>query len=255
MNEHEPDARSRAGGARPGAARRPRIGAATPRRCRPTWPPGSTRPSPGSWPSGEPRTPANVVPLRRRWAPRAAAAAAAVIVLGAGGVAAANLGVFNGTANDTASSADSSAGGGSSSTESLDGAATTAPPSNPAPVPNALPVRLPRVTAASFDADVARLLQQRSRGPGQRRQPAQVRAGQPRPARRAAACPGPSSQRRLHDHPGAVRRHPGRARRPPRAGGRAPRRGVDLRRQPRARQRQVPASPMRPASPAAATPD
>src|SRR6478672_12026110 len=47
--------------------------------------------------------PADVVPLRRRWAPRVAVAAAAVIVIGAGGVAAANLGVFNGTSNDTAS--------------------------------------------------------------------------------------------------------------------------------------------------------
>jgi hypothetical protein len=136
--------------------------------------------------------PADVVPLRRRWAPRVAVAAAAVIVIGAGGVAAANLGVFNGTSNDTASSADSSAGGGSSSTESLDGAATTAPPSNPAQVPNALPVRLPRVTAASFDQDVARLLQQRS--------PAQDSAANQRKSELGAAagqadtaCPGPST--------------------------------------------------------------
>ncbi len=114
-------------------------------------------------------------------------------MIGAGGVAAANLGVFNGTANDTASSADSSAGGGSSSTESLDGAATTAPPSNPAAVPNALAARLPRVTAASFDTDVARLLQQRS--------PAQDSAANQRKSELGAAagqaadtaCPGPST--------------------------------------------------------------
>lgn len=138
-------------------------------------------------------TAADVVPLRRRWAPRAAAVAAAVIVIGAGGVAAANLGVFNGSANDTTSSADSSAGGGSSSTESLDGAASTAPPSNPAAAPNALAARLPRVTAASFDSDVARLVQQRS--------PAQDSAANQRKSELGAAssqaadtaCPGPST--------------------------------------------------------------
>ena len=63
----------------------------------------------------------NVVPIRRRWATRAAAAAAAVIVVGAGGVAVANLGVFGGNAAN-----DSTAGAGSSTSkaESLDSSAT-----------------------------------------------------------------------------------------------------------------------------------
>jgi len=128
---------------------------------------------------------ANVVPLRRRWAPRAAAAAAAVIVLGAGGVAAANLGVFDGTAKDT-STADSSAGG--SSAESLDGSATTAP--EPTAAPHAVAAPLPRVSAASFDADVTRLLQQRAPGgddvTNQRK--AELGSGS---GKAAVACPGP----------------------------------------------------------------
>ncbi|WP_027861154.1 hypothetical protein [Marmoricola sp. URHB0036] len=131
------------------------------------------------------QTPANVVPLRRRWAPRAAAAAAAVIVLGAGGVAAANLGVFDGTARDT-SSADTSAGG--SSAESLDGTTTTAP--EPTTAPNALSAQLPRVRAASFDADVARLLQRRAPArddaPNQRKSELGSGSGEA-----AATCPGP----------------------------------------------------------------
>ena len=64
----------------------------------------------------------NVVPLRRRWLPRAAVAAAAVIVLGAGGVFVANLGQMSGTGLSSSSdSADKStaegqdSGGGSSS--------------------------------------------------------------------------------------------------------------------------------------------
>jgi hypothetical protein len=98
----------------------------------------------------------NVVPLRRRWVPRAAAAAAAVIVVGVGGVAVANLGLFDGSAK----TADSSAGGSADSkAQSLDGTAT-AQPSNPSALPGGLAARLPRVRAASFDTDVARLLQQ-----------------------------------------------------------------------------------------------
>ena len=45
----------------------------------------------------------NVVPLRRRWLPRAAVAAAAVIVLGAGGVFVANLGQMSQTGQNSAS--------------------------------------------------------------------------------------------------------------------------------------------------------
>jgi hypothetical protein len=98
----------------------------------------------------EPR--ANVVPLRRRWATRAAAAAAAVIVVGAGGVAVANLGVFGGSAAN-----DSAAGGSTSKAESLQDTASAAPSTSPLP-PDALSGRVPAVGAASFDRDVARLL-------------------------------------------------------------------------------------------------
>jgi hypothetical protein len=103
-------------------------------------------------------TPANVVPLRRRWAPRVAAAAAAVIVVGAGGVAAANLGAFGGhsdSSNSTSSTAGSAAGGSSSKSEALDGTAT---PTSPSAVPGKIQAGLPRLAGASFDTDVARLL-------------------------------------------------------------------------------------------------
>ena len=100
----------------------------------------------------------NVIPLRRRWAPRAAAAAAAVIVIGAGGVAAANLGVFGGASSNSAS--DSSAGG---QAESFAGSAGDSAAPSPAPSkPHAQigAAALPRIASASFDADVARLLHQ-----------------------------------------------------------------------------------------------
>ena len=91
-----------------------------------------------------------VVPLRRRWAPRAAAAAAAVIVVGAGGVAAANLGLFNGGAQS-----DSSAGSTSSKAESLQDSST------PPAAPESLAGTVPAISAAGFEADVARLLRYR----------------------------------------------------------------------------------------------
>jgi hypothetical protein len=102
-------------------------------------------------------TPSNVVPLRRRWASRVAAAAAAVIVVGAGGVAAANLGLFDGP---TASS-DSAAGGSSAGeAEALDSSTASPAPSQPGgDLPNALRATVPRLTAASFDTDVAVLVQ------------------------------------------------------------------------------------------------
>ena len=100
--------------------------------------------------TGDEELPANVVPLRRRWTTRAAAAAAAVIVVGAGGVAAANLGVFGGAGNQ---SMEKSAG---ARAESQDDS-TTGSPSAQAPL---APTdrSLPRVSAASYDADVARVL-------------------------------------------------------------------------------------------------
>jgi hypothetical protein len=97
----------------------------------------------------------NVVPIRRRWATRAAAAAAAVIVVGAGGVAVANLDVFGGSATS-----DSSAGGSTSKAESLQDSAT---PSAPSGDQSFVPDKggVPALSAASFHADVTRLLRGR----------------------------------------------------------------------------------------------
>lgn len=97
----------------------------------------------------------NVVPLRRRWVPRAAAAAAAVIVLGAGGVAAANLGVFGGNDASSTSAEDSSAGG---QAESFAGSSSETPaPRSPHAQTDV--AALPIIASASFDSDVALLLQ------------------------------------------------------------------------------------------------
>lgn len=140
-----------------------------------------------------------VVPLRRRrWAPRAAAAAAAVIVIGAGGVAAANL--LGGSSGNNASSADSSAGG-STSQESLGSSATappkTAPGAQPKAQPNAQPpLRLPRVSAASFATDVERLVQRRAAVAGDssaKRSPEKDR--QDNLQQYAGSCPGPATSR------------------------------------------------------------
>jgi hypothetical protein len=136
----------------------------------------------------EERSAATVVPLRRRWSPRLAVAAAAVIVVGAGGIAAANLGVFGGSTVSDSSSAGNSAGG---TSKSLDGPATAQPsaPSTRKPLPgqlaNGLASGLPRVSAASFDTDVARVLRGSS-----------TAAGDTSAAERKAAdatCPGPRS--------------------------------------------------------------
>jgi hypothetical protein len=97
----------------------------------------------------------NVVPLRRRWLPRATAAAAAVIVLGAGGVAAANLGVFSsGDAN--------SAGGHASDSQASESAPATDAPSEEAPGGATASGRLPELGARTFAADVTALVQRRA---------------------------------------------------------------------------------------------
>src|SRR4051794_17356490 len=109
--------------------------------------------------------PADVVPLRRRWAPRLAAAAAAVIVVGAGGVAAADLGLFGGEGSGGSSADKATAGdaGGQSESQSQsqsqDGSPeATAVPSKPGALTSGLAAQLPRVRAASFESDVARVL-------------------------------------------------------------------------------------------------
>jgi hypothetical protein len=97
----------------------------------------------------------NVVPLRRRWLPRATAAAAAVIVLGAGGVAAANLGVFS-------SKDATSAGGRASDSKASESAPTTDAPSEEALGGATASGKLPELGARTFAADVAALVQRRA---------------------------------------------------------------------------------------------
>ncbi len=176
------------------------------RRCRPRWRPGSTRPSPGWWPSAqEPRAarrPANVVPLRRRWATRAAAAAAAVIVVGAGGVAAANLGVFGGSRHQSTSAGGGAAAAAGASRGALRQRADRTPrhlqrsswPGRPAPTLTARPRSTPTVDSPGGAS--AHALAGRD-APTERKAD-----GATRPAEHAAAggCPGPTGQRRRHDH-------------------------------------------------------
>ncbi len=134
---------------------------------------------------------ATVSPLRRRWAARAAGAAAAVIVVGAGGVAAANLGVFGGSATQNDSAGGSSTSG---QAESLDKSAT--PPADPSASQRGLAPangRVPELGPASFDTRVARLLAPRDSAAQQpNASPRQLSEQQRGDARRAAACPGPS---------------------------------------------------------------
>ncbi len=113
----------------------------------------------------------NVVPLRRRWVPRATAAAAAVVVLGAGSVAVANFGIL-GNGNGTSVSSDSAgrASDEKAAPEDAGGDTGSAPgesPTSPTSGDTALiPERttgaaLPEISARSFEADVTTLLQPR----------------------------------------------------------------------------------------------
>ena len=186
MNEHRPDPTSRrrpgdrpgAGGARPRAARRGGCGARS--RCRPRSSARlddtlamlraervavrRARAADETTSADDPRPRSgNVVPLRRRWLPRAAGAAAAVIVLGVGGLAAVRLGTDD--PQDSAAS-----GGAASDTSPLSPAPSEAPVpsagSAESPGSEARTLResagavraLPAVTTASFDTDVAALL-------------------------------------------------------------------------------------------------
>jgi hypothetical protein len=121
------------------------------------------------------------------------AAAAAVIVIGAGGVAAANLLGGNDASSDSATAGSSSSdAGGATSQESLGGTATDAPKTPLGADPSGLPLRLPRVTAASFDTDVARLLRRRDAAAGDtaaQRAPQKDRVNS---LQYAGSCPGPT---------------------------------------------------------------
>jgi hypothetical protein len=146
-----------------------------------------------------PETGSNVVPLRRRWLPRATAAAAAVIVIGAGGVAAANLLGGNDASSDSATAGSSSSdAGGATSQESLGDTATDAPKTPPAARPSGLPLRLPRVTAASFDTDVERLLRRRDAASGDTSARQKDRTSL---QQYAGSCPGPAERGRSSTTP------------------------------------------------------
>ena len=132
----------------------------------------------------EDEAPAVVVPLRRRWTSRAAVAAAAVIVIGAGGVAAANLGLFGGESDSM-----TSAGGGVAADTST---AESAPsPSTPPGTSSGLLARdLPRLSAASFGADVKSLVESPKELGAIQRKAAEDSAGGDTAA--AGGCPGPT---------------------------------------------------------------
>ena len=125
-------------------------------RVRPEEPSGETDPDESDQPG--------VVPLRRKWLPRAAGAAAAVIVLGVGGLAAVRLGTDStsqdsaaqgGVASDTAPS---SQGPSESPVPSTGSGATPGSKARSLRESADALLALPAVTRATFDTDVAGLL-------------------------------------------------------------------------------------------------
>jgi hypothetical protein len=94
----------------------------------------------------------NVVPLRRRWLPRAAVAAAAVIVLGAGSLAVANLGLMSPGENSSADSAG----------ESAPKATGVAPDSDSQSGSDTGMATVPELSSSSFASDVTSLLEGRA---------------------------------------------------------------------------------------------
>jgi hypothetical protein len=135
----------------------------------------------------------NVVPLRRRWLPRAAVAAAAVIVLGAGGVVVGNLGNMSPTgeksSSDSAgqSTAEAPNSSGDSSGESGSDSGTGA-------------AALPELSATTFASDVTTLLEGRTllrtpegKAAGDQSTQQNRESAEPDPPEAFAsrACPGP----------------------------------------------------------------
>ena len=168
-----------------------------------------------------------VVPLRRRWAPRAAAAAAAVIVVGAGGVAAANLGLFNGGARERQRSPGARAARPSRS--------RTPPHLRRHRTPS--PVRCPRSARPASTPTWRGCCATRPGHPRLADQGEQGGGGcHGRLAANCRLCRTAGDRRRA-DHGRAVRREARGPRRASPAERRAARRGVDLHRRPRARQR------------------
>lgn len=150
-----------------------------------------------------PTSTSNVVPLRRKGTRRLAAAAAAVIVVGVGGVAVTQLGGGAGS-SDTA---DSTAAGGQAEKSTDDvGGGGDQPPSSadsgagdpPGDAANGLSARrLPKLGAASFEADVAALLR---RAPRATAAQSDTSSGRSESRRNYAGvgCPGPAVGRARH---------------------------------------------------------
>ena len=160
----------------------------------------------------------NVVPLRRRWLPRAAVAAAAVIVLGAGGVAVSNLGLMSPGENSTSDSAGESAP--KSTSEGPDSSSDSGSSSDTGAA------TLPELSAASFASDVETLLEGRASMLTPEReaagdQPKQENRDSAKPGAPGAltsrACPGPEitdgavpNQVRYDGRPAVLLIHPER---------------------------------------------
>ena len=161
---------------------------------------------------------ANVVPLRRRWASARHRRGGRRHRLAAGGVAAANLGVFDGATSDSSSS---SAGGGTAADSSPESGRPSAPTSRPRP-------RGPKRSARGAvrhrrpPAGELRLVRLRRRGPGEGGPPRARAARVPVPGARSGSrrvgregdsgradrpghgrgLPRPGDHRRVHDQPG-----------------------------------------------------
>ncbi len=132
--------------------------------------------------------PTNVVPMRRRWAPRLAGAAAAVIVLGAGGVAAANLGLLGGQGTSMSDQGASSGGGDSKAESAPDSSASSPGDDNANELADGAVVSLPELSATNFAADAERLLNGRSALTAPEDTGAKQRKAD---ARLLDSCPGP----------------------------------------------------------------
>jgi len=105
----------------------------------------------------------NVVPLHRRWLPRAAAVAAAVIVLGLGSLAVANFGNLSPSEQQSSSdSAGESAPKAESEAESKADSDTEPGTAGESPGSRTGATLLPDLSAASFESDVSILLQGRA---------------------------------------------------------------------------------------------
>ena len=132
----------------------------------------------------DPKT-GTVVPLRRRWLPRAGAAAAAVIVLGVGSLAVANFGNQAQSGQSSSDSAGVSAPEAESGAESKSGSGAGSDSRTGA-------TQLPDLSAASFESDVSILLQGRASMLASEGEDAGKggAAGEPSPSKRENALPG-----------------------------------------------------------------